>query len=136
MKKAMKKTVSTLLAFAILLTWILFAPQAGTTAEAAASYYLPSSYRNMTFFCVPDDLPATYVTLKVYKKGTFQKPKASYIKNIGSSDRSVARPYIDKAGDIRVYFFKKNRNRYNFLPNRQADPEIQNHYKRIHQPLK
>lgn len=107
MKKAMKKTVSTLLAFAILLTGILFAPQAGTTAEAAASYYLPSSYRNMTFFCVPDDLPATYVTLKVYKKGTFQKPKASYIKNIGSSDRSVARPYIDKAGDIRVYFFKK-----------------------------
>lgn len=107
MKKALKKTISTFLAFTILLAGILFVPQPGTAAEAASSYYLPSSYRNMTFFCVPDDLPATYVTLKVYQKGTFKKPKASSIKYLDSSDRSVARPYIDKAGDIRVYFFKK-----------------------------
>ena len=99
--------VSTFLASAILLTGILFIPQAGTTAEAAASYYLPNSYRNMTFFCVPDDLPATYVTLKVYQKGTLKKPKASSIKKLSSTDRSIARPYIDKAGDIRVYFFKQ-----------------------------
>lgn len=108
MKKVWKKTISLILAFAILFTGLFFAPPAAGTAEAASAfYYLPNAYQNMVFYCVPDDLPATYVTLKVYKKGTYKKPKASYIRSLTSSDPSVARPYVDKAGDIRVYFFKK-----------------------------
>ena len=107
MKKVWKKTISLTLAFVILFTGMLFAPQTASTAEAASAYYLPSAYQNMVFYCVPDDLPATYVTLKVYKKGTYKKPKASYIHSLSSSDPSIARPYIDKSGDIRVYFFKK-----------------------------
>lgn len=99
MKNVWKKTISLTLAFAILFTGMLFAPQAASTAEAASAYYLPSAYQNMVFYCVPDDLPATYVTLKVYKKGTYKKPKASYIHSLKSSDPSIARPYIDKSGD-------------------------------------
>lgn len=107
MKNLFKKFHSLLLTAAILLTSILFFPPAGTVAEAAGNYYIPKAYRNMTFYAAPDDLPATYATLAVYHKNTQQKPKVSAIKSLKSSDSSVARPYIDKTGKIRVYFFKK-----------------------------
>lgn len=107
MKKTLKKINSLLLACAILLAGMLIVPQAGSSAKAAAKYYLPNSYRKMVFYSAADDLPATYVTLKVYQKGSVRKPKASSIKSLASSDSSIARPYIDRYGDIRIYFFKK-----------------------------
>lgn len=107
MKKILKKSVSLLLTLTVLAGSLLFLPCEGDTAEAASTYYIPGSYKNMVFYCAPDDLPATYVTLKVYRQGSSKKPKASSIKSLTSSDSSVARPWIDKAGDIRIYFFKK-----------------------------
>lgn len=107
LKKLLKKFSSLALTFAVLVTGILFVPQAGSDAEAAASYYLPSSYKNMVFYSAPDDLPATFVTLRVCRKGSTKKPKPSSIQSLASSDSSIARPYINKDGDIRVYFFKK-----------------------------
>ena len=106
-KKSLKKISSLVLTFAVLLTGILFVPQAGSAAEAAAVYYLPSSYKNMVFYAAPDDLPATFVTLRVCRKGSSKKPRPSSIQALTSSDSSIARPYINKDGDIRVYFFKK-----------------------------
>lgn len=75
MKNVWKKTISLTLAFAILFTGMLFAPQAASTAEAASAYYLPSAYQNMVFYCVPDDLPATYVTQKVISGAKAARPK-------------------------------------------------------------
>lgn len=107
MRKTLKKITSTILTCAILFSGMFIVPQAGSTAQAAAKYYLPSSYRNMVFYSAPDDLPATYVTLKVCQKGSFKKPKASSIRSLTTSDSSVAKPYIDRFGNIRIYFFKK-----------------------------
>lgn len=107
MKNLFQKFHSLFLASAIILTSIFFMPQTKTTAKAAGNYYIPSAYRNMTFYAAPDDLPATYATLAVYHKNSQKKPKASAIHSLKSSDVSVARPYIDKMGKIRVYFFKK-----------------------------
>lgn len=107
MKKTLKKFNSLILSCAILLSGMLIVPPTEITAEAATKYYMPDSYKKMVFYSAKDDLPATYVTLKVYQKGSEKKPKASYIKSLTSSDPSIARPYIDRYGDIRVYFFKK-----------------------------
>ncbi|MCI8483807.1 MAG: hypothetical protein HFH41_05660 [Lachnospiraceae bacterium] len=107
MKNLCKRFSSLLLSLALVLTSIIFLPQTGNVAEAAGKYYIPRAYQNMTFYYAPDDLPATYATLMVYQKNTKKKPKASSIKSLKSSDPSIARPYIDKNGNIRVYFFKK-----------------------------
>lgn len=107
LEKSIKKNHFTISGMLHSAHWDAYCSPSRSTAEAAAKYYLPSSYRNMVFYSAPDDLPATYVTLKVYQKGSTKKPKASSIKSLASSDSSIARPYIDRYGNIRVYFFKK-----------------------------
>ncbi len=107
MKNLSKIISSWLLIFTFIFTSIFFTPQTATISEAAGTYYIPSTYKNMTYYAVPKDLSATYVLLKVYHSKTHQKPRASSIKALKSSNPSVARPYLDKNGEIRVYFFKK-----------------------------
>lgn len=107
MKSLSKKVSSLLFALVILFTTVVFGPQTGTVAQAASTYYISNSSKNMVFYSAPDDLPAKYTTIKVYNQKTYKKPKASSIKSLKSSNPSVAKPYIDTTGEIRVYFFKK-----------------------------
>lgn len=107
MKSLSEKISLLLLALVIAFTSTVFVPQAGTVARAAGNYYISSSSKNMVFYAAPNDLPAKYAIIDVYHQQTNKRPKASSIKSLKSSDTTIAKPYIDSTGKIRVYFFKK-----------------------------
>ncbi|MEY8516560.1 hypothetical protein AALC25_06415 [Lachnospiraceae bacterium 29-84] len=107
--KHVPNKLSSLLLTCMILTFSILSPLQApsvTTEAATANYYIPTSYRSLTFYAVPQDLPATFATIPIYRQGSKRGPKASAIKSLKSTNPAVARPYIDKNGNLRIYFFK------------------------------
>ena len=103
MKKAMKKIVTLVLAITMVCGGMLFAPQATTTVEAAGKPAFSTYSQNLTATYKPGNYYAQmYATLSINNCR-----KATSVKNLKSSNTSVARVKVGAGGVINVYYFKK-----------------------------
>ena len=98
MKKIMKKSLSLVMALAVMITGVLVIPTAGNKAAAAS----PSFYGNQTVYY---ETNSPYTTWKV-NVPIFNCTKATQIKNLKSSNTSIAKVKA-KPGSVDVYYYKK-----------------------------
>lgn len=106
MKKIMKKSLSLVMALAVMITGVLVIPTAGNKAAAAS----PSFYGNQTVYY---ETNSPYTTWKV-NVPIFNCTKATQIKNLKSSNTSIAKVKA-KPGSVDVYYYKKSRYSNYFL---------------------
>lgn len=94
----MKKSLSLVMALAVMLTGVLVIPTAGNKAAAAS----PSFHSNQIVYY---ETNSPYTTWKV-NVSIFNCTKATQIKNLKSSNTSIAKVKA-KPGSVDVYYYKK-----------------------------